>query len=181
MRKNLLYDSFTRLTSLRGIRSDLLELSFKDKPELLITNYNPIKIGIESFYENYSILRYPVVNFSNYNNISCIDIQKIMNNDSNLILKFVPDFGIYKDSNYSEVIIDNIESIYNRVTYYFDEIYEAILSKYQIKAKEEKIEFSEKIFDLILFRIDLKRVNTYDEITDEMIVSILVDYFNSNI
>ncbi|WP_330112479.1 hypothetical protein VSU16_14930 (plasmid) [Cetobacterium somerae] len=181
MKKNLLLNTLVKITSIKGLRIDLTNIEFSGKPKLIKQYDTILNLKKKPILDVISIIRYPIFNLHNsYNNISLIKFNKIHTTESSVILKFIPDFGPYNNCGYNKIILDNIEKIYARTSNYFNDVYDAFLKKYTIKAKENRLEFSEKIFDLVLYRINLKKINTYDEITDEMIVSILIDYFNSN-
>lgn len=181
MKKNLLLNNLVKITSIKGLRIDLTNIEFSGKPKLIKQYDTILNLKKEPILDIVSIIRHPIFNlYNSYNNISVIKFNKIHSTESSLILKFIPDFEPYNNCGYNKIILDNIDKIYTRTSNYFNDVYNAFLKKYTIKAKENRLEFSEKIFDLVLYRINLKKINTYDEITDEMIVSILIDYFNSN-
>lgn len=181
MKKNLLLNTLVKITSIKGFRVDLTNIEFGNKPKLIKEYDTVLNLKESPILDIISIIRYPIFNlYNSYNNISLIELNKIHVTDSNMILKFIPDFWTYNDCGYNRVILDNIDNIYIRTSNYFNDVYDAFLNKYTIKAKESRLIFSEKIFDLVLYRINLNSINTYEDLTDEMIVSILVDYFNSN-
>lgn len=181
MRRNLLHSVVCKINSVRGIRSDLTRISFNE-PNAIMNSYCCIKLGVKPICITDSIIKYPFLKiWESANAISCLDLKVICSNETYLVLKFIPDFSEYNESEYSKIIIKNIEKLYNRISNYFNEVYEVILRKFPVKANEEKIEFTERAFKLILFQIKLKNFNSYEEITDKIIISILVDYFNSNL
>lgn len=180
MLKKLLNRNKTFLKILNLLEVDESKITFTKKPNILQKAETFMRVKNYKITTTGSVLRYPVVLLSRTNvYIPVTKFEKLLVNSNINVMKFIPNTSKYQD--YSNLITSNLEYLYDSSYRYFTDVYTAFLNKLKIKAHEKHIEFNEDMFDLILFQINEMNLKTKEDITDELIINIIVDYIYSNL
>lgn len=98
-----------------------------------------------------------------------------------LSLECVVDKARYIGEGYSTILMDNIDDLLKRCSGLYTATKREFEIRYVIKGKEPLPVFTEKEFDLILFRLNLNKYKEYEEITDKVLVNIIVTGFKNRL
>lgn len=182
IKKQLLNSYLFKIKTLSYLKSFTNKINFLNKGEELFNTNNKIKERNFILYDRTITLRNPIKKLMDVSGkISFKKIIPIHISENIIVLKYKPDFSIFMDKGYSKFIENNIEYLYEKISNYYDKVYELFIKKYPLRGKESKMEFSEKIFDFLLFKLDMENHKKLEDITDDNLVMLLVDYFKTNL
>lgn len=180
IKKQLLNSYLFKIGTLSQLKSYTSKINFLSIGKNIFKTNNKIKSKNFILYDRTVTLRNPVkVLLDITNKINFKKIIPLYTTQNMMILKYKPDYSVFVDRGYSKLIEDNLEYLYDKFSNYYCRVYELFVKKYPLRSKESKIEFSEKMFDFLLFKLDMENHKELEEITDDEIVTLLVDYFTN--
>lgn len=98
-----------------------------------------------------------------------------------LSLQCVVDKARYDGEGYSSILMDNIDDLLVRSSGLYSAVKREFENRYSIKGKEPLPVFTEKEFDLILFRLNLNKYEKYEEITDKILINVIITGFKNRL
>lgn len=174
-----LFNIETKLKFIREISSKEIILRFIKKNDYLLKIKSKIDVMDYHIYKISSVIRNPIIDIFN---ISCPI--KEMKLDSILeVFGYINyEFKLNKEDyiDYGKLIYDNIDDLAKRIRYLF-----YFVKNYLINSGADYLDetymLTEEKFKFILMSIDSEKYESYQEITDRVLIDEIIKYLRSNV